>query len=296
MKKQKAFTLIELLLVLFFSAIIVCIVLGSFSGVLAKNRNVKRKSDISTIIQFLELYYLKYGNYPEINDWISLEQDTDTNRIFSQAMEKFLPIMPRDPLSLYGKTNDEGEPYSYQYMSSKDGEHWAIKVLYETEGAGGIGEIVIVYSSWEGEMVMLGKSPEEILAEAMDYPELLNLNFSTGGDFAWGVDETTGLGGISAKSGAISDNQISYWEISPDEGGKLSLDYIISSESGDYLKLSVMIGESAIQSMDSSGEGSGTFSSDLYPGYALKVEYIKDGSGSSGQDCAWTDNVSWIPD
>lgn len=297
MKKEKAFTLVELLVVIVVIGLLSSILFVATIGIRGKTRDAKRGIEVVSIGKALEIYFLDNGKYPELNNWTSLEEDADTNSTFSQEMEEFLPVIPRDPL--YGQTSAGGEPYSYQYMSSSGGEYWAIKTTYETKGSGGTEEIITVYSSPEGETALGGGggSLEEQLAEAMDCPELAGLNFSIGGDANWQVDETTFYTeGSSAKSGAISDNQISYWQIKPDKAGTISIRYKTSCGSGDYLKVCSSNGSSFCSNISGVSNWGGNISTSLSPGYTLRVEYIKDGSGSAGQDSVWVDGVNWTPD
>lgn len=58
---------------LFFIVFITCFIaifISSFDTILAKSRDVKRKADIKVITKALDLYYDKYGFYPEsVDDW-----------------------------------------------------------------------------------------------------------------------------------------------------------------------------------------------------------------------------------
>ena len=63
-QKQKAFTLIELLIVIAIIGILASIVLVSLNGSRIKARDTQRKSDINSIHKALETYFTYYGSYP----------------------------------------------------------------------------------------------------------------------------------------------------------------------------------------------------------------------------------------
>lgn len=66
---KRAFTLIELLMVVAIIAIISAVVLTSLSGARVKSRDAKRVSDVAQLQLALEQYFDRCGQYPnEIND------------------------------------------------------------------------------------------------------------------------------------------------------------------------------------------------------------------------------------
>ena len=64
MKKQKAFTLLELLVVMAILALLVGIGLRTFGTVQQKSRDGRRKQDLQSITKTLELYYNDFKHYP----------------------------------------------------------------------------------------------------------------------------------------------------------------------------------------------------------------------------------------
>ena len=62
-KLQKSFTLIELLVVVLIIGILATLVIVSVMSNLAKSRDAKRKADLKTIADALDMYYQKYGTY-----------------------------------------------------------------------------------------------------------------------------------------------------------------------------------------------------------------------------------------
>ena len=123
------------------------------------------------------------------------------------------------------------------------------------------------------------------------------LTFHTSGDAEWFVDDTEFASGeSSARSGAIGDEQSTSLTTNVIGNGTLSFKWKTSSEA-NYDKLQIVVDGS--ERDEFSGE------SDWY-GYTLAIEgegthtiewrFVKDGSVSEGQDCAWIDDVVWTPE
>lgn len=64
---QRAFTLVELLVVISIIGVLASIGLVAFSSAQARSRDAQRKSDLKQIASALELYYSDYGQYPSGN-------------------------------------------------------------------------------------------------------------------------------------------------------------------------------------------------------------------------------------
>ena len=62
-KLQKSFTLIELLVVVLIIGILATLIIASVMSNLTKSRDAKRKADLKTIADALDMYYQKYGTY-----------------------------------------------------------------------------------------------------------------------------------------------------------------------------------------------------------------------------------------
>ena len=125
---KKAFTLVELLVVIAIIGLLASIVFVTLSGVKSDSRDAKRNVETASMRKALEMYFMDNGSYPVSTDWTSIETDAS----FASEIEPYINDIPEDPL--FGETSSGGEPYSYQYISTSGGEHYAIKVLYETEG------------------------------------------------------------------------------------------------------------------------------------------------------------------
>ena len=73
---QSGFKLFELILIFAIIGILLAVIISSYSGVQAKNRNNDRQKNITLLQKNLELYFAYSGNYPtlaEINNsnWLS---------------------------------------------------------------------------------------------------------------------------------------------------------------------------------------------------------------------------------
>lgn len=71
LKKQKGFTIVELLIVIVVIGILATLVIVTFSGIQQKGRDSQRKTDINALQSHVEAYYAQTGTYPTaamIND------------------------------------------------------------------------------------------------------------------------------------------------------------------------------------------------------------------------------------
>lgn len=101
---SRGFTLIEILIVVGIIAALAVMAGMSYSSVLQRSRDGKRKSDIEQIRSALELYRADKGYYPPdggaINDFVNVTDMLD-------AFEGYINAIPRDP------SGDE-----YKYMAT----------------------------------------------------------------------------------------------------------------------------------------------------------------------------------
>jgi prepilin-type N-terminal cleavage/methylation domain-containing protein len=149
--KKKGFTVIELLVVVAIIGLLASFVLVFVDSARAKSRDSKRIAEASTLQKAVEFYYNDRNEYPEATDWIKIEEDTDANGPFSQAMKTYLPVMPKDPL--YPK-EENGKVFSYQYKSTEDKQDYKLRVELET----GIYASYEVYSGG-GNKIVYGEGP-----------------------------------------------------------------------------------------------------------------------------------------
>lgn len=122
MKKllKNGFTLIELLVVIAIIGILAGLVLTNMQGARERARDVRRKSDLTSINQALRLYYTDAHHFPEGNttDYliigcgtIATPIDCSWNSSFSTTTTNYMNILPLDPSST--DTNE----ITYRYYS-----------------------------------------------------------------------------------------------------------------------------------------------------------------------------------
>jgi type II secretion system protein G len=103
----KAFTLIELMIVIAILGVLAAMVSGNFITSLKKGRDARRKADLEQIQRALEMYYEDNKNYPttlEFGGQLCHPNGCDT-KIYMQKV-------PNDPIS--------GKNYGYESASGTD--------------------------------------------------------------------------------------------------------------------------------------------------------------------------------
>lgn len=136
-----------------------------------------------------------------------------------------------------------------------------------------------------------------LILEDFETGDFSQYEWTNGGNQPWQIVTAAPYSGsYAAKSGTISHNQSSQLILQYETGSNdtISFYYKVSSESSyDYLRFfidNVKVGE---------WSGSIAWSKASYPVTAgmrtFKWEYMKDGSVSSGDDCAWIDDVVFPP-
>lgn len=124
-KQNKGFTLIELLVVIAIISLLSSIVMASLSSARMKARDAKRLATLRSIGTALELYYSKYGSYPEWStatwgrDCGGFRGDNDPTNTFLQ------PLVTEGFLTAYIDDPDTGE-CKIQYRSEKSGQGYRI--------------------------------------------------------------------------------------------------------------------------------------------------------------------------
>ena len=116
--KKKAFTLVELMVVVAVIAILATALLVGLGGARARARDARRVSDLKQVQNVLELYYAKMGCYPKVSSWADLEKEVVNQGITSK--------LPKDPINK-GK-------YVYSYKAcggTSGGEHYTLGAYLE---------------------------------------------------------------------------------------------------------------------------------------------------------------------
>lgn len=115
--------------------------------------------------------------------------------------------------------------------------------------------------------------------------------FTTGGNATWGFDEVDGI--QCARSGGIGDNQTSSLFATVGGAGTMTFKKRTSSERNfdklmillDGIQMPAMSGETAWIDATMNIAGAGE--------HLVEWRYSKDGSVSTGSDCAWIGDVAW---
>lgn len=108
---KKAFTLIELLLVMALLGILIVLFIGNFNTTLKRGRDQQRKSDLSQLQKALELYYEDNRSYPTFN-------------IFAGPNGKFcfsLACSANETIYMYKTPKDPSSSYVYKYVPDPSG-------------------------------------------------------------------------------------------------------------------------------------------------------------------------------
>ena len=128
-KSKKGFTLLEILVVVAIIGLVASVIIVMLNNARMKARDAKRYAEVDALKKALELHYHNNDEYPEVADWIKIEQDADENGPFSAAMQPYLSSIPRDPL--YPKAIG-AKVFSYQYKSTADEQGYKLHVEMET--------------------------------------------------------------------------------------------------------------------------------------------------------------------
>jgi prepilin-type N-terminal cleavage/methylation domain-containing protein len=119
-RRRRGFTIVELLIIVAVIGILVTIVLVSYNSTQARSRDVRRKSDISIIVGYLELYAAEHqGLYPTssgatatINAAWSTTAEPASWAVLEAALAPYGRI-PKDPISTQGGNGIYSSNYAY---------------------------------------------------------------------------------------------------------------------------------------------------------------------------------------
>jgi len=121
MKNKQAFTLIELLIVIAIIAVLAIIVVINLANAQVKARDARRKADVKTLSDAIQLRYLEVGNYPGTDGWIDWNPTTPSSSgsIYKALVtppapeEQYISVLPNDP-----KTGSPANTYYLYYLKN----------------------------------------------------------------------------------------------------------------------------------------------------------------------------------
>lgn len=108
---RRAFTLLELMIVIAILGVLASLISGNFLTSLTKGRDARRKADLENVAQALELYYEDKRAYPESLDFgqplCETEDCVNGERVYMQE----LPTDPKNSNN-YFYQSDDGTSYN----------------------------------------------------------------------------------------------------------------------------------------------------------------------------------------
>ena len=117
--KNKAFTLIELMVTVAIIGILASIVTVNLQSARVKGKDAKRKADIEAVAASLEIYYTQNKEYPKARDWEDLKD---------KIYPSYISTWPVDPKEGSGNFPDA---YKYYYSAPDDGSMFALDAKLE---------------------------------------------------------------------------------------------------------------------------------------------------------------------
>ncbi len=121
--KYKAFTLIEMLIVVTIIAVLASMILVGMGGARAKSRDARRIGDLHNVQNALELYYANNGTYPTGTYNSASEWDSFASTLVGADIG--VHRIPKDPL--------DNDTYYYRYEANDDGTNYVLGAQLETQ-------------------------------------------------------------------------------------------------------------------------------------------------------------------
>lgn len=144
MKKNSAFTIVELLIVIVVIGILAAITIVAYNGIQQRARDSQRKSGIATIQKALEMYRIDNGGYPTCVANVTYQVGgarsactTDLAGFIGSLTPKYINATPQDPINIgdyrffYIDGSRKASDVSYVGDMS---DNYIIGVSYEAQG------------------------------------------------------------------------------------------------------------------------------------------------------------------
>ena len=130
--KEKAFTLVELLVVLAIISILATLTISTLQAQRLKARDARRKMDVDALRKAIELYSVDEEKYSEQDSsWCCIEAagaESDQCNAYAADISEYISSVPKDPL--YPQLQD-GTTSCYWYKTKDSGREYKIRVLLE---------------------------------------------------------------------------------------------------------------------------------------------------------------------
>lgn len=119
MTNNKAFTLVELLVVMSIIGVLASFGVGNFMTAQMRGRDAQRKSDLKQVSNALELYYSDHKVYPDVNQIVWGSQFADGNGTV------YFKVLPSDPVG--------NQSYTYNLVSGSNQKYQLFAKLENSE-------------------------------------------------------------------------------------------------------------------------------------------------------------------
>jgi len=100
-RRDRGFTMIEMMVVLIIIAILIGAGIRFYSGYIDRSRITKARSDIATMQAALDAYYAENSNYPETDDLTSAGLPAGDDGVIDDSGDKVYTYKVKDDLSSY---------------------------------------------------------------------------------------------------------------------------------------------------------------------------------------------------
>lgn len=132
-RKQKGFTLVELLVVVAIIGLLTGMVVISVRNIKAKSRDAERVSDMRSMEAVLGLYHSDYNLYPIYDGYIT---GSDAFSLILEATN-YINNVPTDPSDMDSTDCGSLTGYHYYYQST-DGRSYILGYCLETDSMQGL--------------------------------------------------------------------------------------------------------------------------------------------------------------